>query len=239
MTTGRAGMAGVAIHPIDRVDLVVEPWSWPFATARRADIAAHFAALRVDRPKIWNGRVLLMRRCEIAGGTFRGACFETDYASLLAWRDWGWCDPHVWNGFSMGALRSADGAFLAGVMAAHTAYAGQVYFPSGTPEPADVGDGKLDLDANLRREVAEETGLTPDDFTAAPGWTAVFAGQRIALMKTLEVPLPAEELRRRILAHLARDAEPEFADIRIVRAPCDLDPMMPDFVTAFLAHAWR
>ena len=31
-------------------------------------------------------------------------------------------------------------------------------------------------------------------------------------------------LRARILEHLAREREPELADIRIVRGPADLDP---------------
>ena len=42
----------------------------------------------------------------------------------------------------------------------------------------------------------------------------------------------------RILAHLAREREPELADIRVVRGPADLDPMMPAVVSAFLTHVW-
>jgi hypothetical protein len=40
-----------------------------------------------------------------------------------------------------------------------------------------------------------------------------------------------------MLEHLATEAQPELADIRIVRGPADYDPAMPAFVTAFLeAH---
>ena len=45
-------------------------------------------------------------------------------------------------------------------------------------------------------------------------------------------------LRARILGHLAGEAQPELSDIRIVRGPADLDPMMPPFMTAYLTHAW-
>ena len=54
----------------------------------------------------------------------------------------------------------------------------------------------------------------------------------------LRARAPAAALRQRILAHLAREAQPELADIRIVRGPADLDPMMPPFLTAFLTHVW-
>jgi hypothetical protein len=36
---------------------------------------------------------------------------------------------------------------------------------------------------------------------------------------------------------MARETKPELAAIRIVRRTGDFDPMMPDFVRSFLAHA--
>jgi hypothetical protein len=64
----------------------------------------------------------------------------------------------------------------------------------------------------------------------------VIDGPRIALIKVLQAREPAEVLRARIVDYLAREAEPELADIRIVRSARDFDPMMPRFVTAFLDH---
>ena len=43
-------------------------------------------------------------------------------------------------------------------------------------------------------------------------------------------------LRARILDHLAREKQPELADIRIVRGTSDFTAAMPRFVTAFLAQ---
>ena len=96
----------------------------------------------------------------------------------------------------------------------------------------------VDLARNVAREVAEETGLQPGDYAADAGWVCVRTGRRLAMMKLLAAPETAEELRARILAHLARDTEPELADIRIVRGPADLDALMPPFVTAYLQHIW-
>jgi len=232
-------MTSIPVVPIARLEVTFQPRAWPFADARRRDIDAHFAALKRERPALWNGRVLMLSEFSIADGVFRGAYFETDFASLLAWRDWNFPDPEVRNCFAMGALRGNDGAFLLGVMAAHTANAGSIYFPAGTPDPDDVVGATVDLEGSVRREVVEETGLAFDTLDAEPGWVAVLAEPRIALMKLLHARESAAELRVRILDHLAREQEPELADIRIVRGPADLDPEMPPFVTAFLGHMWR
>jgi 8-oxo-dGTP pyrophosphatase MutT (NUDIX family) len=226
------------VIPIDRLAFAFEPRPWPFADARRGEIDAHFAARRAQRPQIWNGRIVLASHYRIADRSLAGACFESDFASFLAWRDWGFPDAAAINIFAMGALRSRDGAFLLGVMGPHTANAGRIYFPAGTPEPDDVADGVLDLAGNVAREVAEETGLAADDYAAAPGWHAIPAGARLALMRVLDADAPAGDLQERIRAHIAGDQHPELADIRVVRGPADFDPMMPSFVTAFLSHAF-
>jgi len=232
-TTGRMSLP---IVPIGRLAIAFEPWSWPFADGRRAEIDAHFTRLRARSPQIWNGRVVLARNVRIADGGVTGACFETDFASFLAWRDWGFPEAEVTNCFAMGALRSADDAFLLGVMGAHTANAGRVYFPAGTPDPNDVVDGQLDLARSIMREVAEETGLTAADYAADPDWRAVPEGRRLAMIKALASPLPAAELQRRIRGHIAGETMPELADVRIVRGRGDLDPKMPAFVIAYLEH---
>jgi hypothetical protein len=227
----------IPVVPLDDADITFAPWSWPFAQARRAEIDAHFAQRRAALPQLWNGRVVLAKEWRIADRRLSGSCFETDFASFLAWRDWGFPDREATNCFAMGALRSADGAFLLGVMGPHTANAGLIYFPAGTPEPGDIVGGRLDLAGSITREVAEETGLTPDDYAAEAGWHAVLVGHRLAVMKILAVPATAVDLGRKIDAHMARETKPELAAIRIVRGTRDFDPMMPDFVRSFLAHA--
>ena len=230
-------MTGPVVIPIDRLDLAFEPAPWPFADERRAEIDAYFAELQRQKPALWNGRVLLLHRHELRDGVFRGAYLQTDYASFSAWRHWRAGDAGVLDCFGAGALISADGAALLGVMGAHTANAGWIYFPCGTPDPSDIIDGKVDLDFSVARELKEETGIDIAAVAPAPGWTMVQDGRLIVQIKTLRSALSADELRARMLAHLASEAEPELADIRIVRGPADFDPAMPPFVTAFLdAH---
>ena len=227
------------VIPLTRLDLRFEAAPWPFAIARRAEIDAHFVSARIAKPDLWNGRILLLHRLAIEGSVLGGAYMEIDFASMLAWRDFGFPDRTVFNCFGMGALQSADGAYLLGEMAPHTANAGHIYFPAGTPEPADIVDGTVDLIGNVTRELTEETGLAASDVTLDDGWTCVRAGQRIALMKPIRAHEDAEALRRRILDHLAREKQPELSDIRIVRSPRDVDPQsMPRWITAYFRFLW-
>ncbi len=224
----------------DRAEVAIAPYSWRFAIDRRAEIDRHFASRQSARQALWNGRVLLLNSYTIHSGTLRGACFETDFASFLAWRDWNFPDPTVYNVFAVGALRTADGAYLVGEMAPHTASAGALYFPCGTPDPADLdANGTLDLAGSLRRELREETGIDSGDLEAEPGWTSVRDGGFLGLLRQLTSRQGADELRARIMRYLASQAEPELSDIRIVRGPGDLDSRMPGFVVAYLEKVWR
>lgn len=229
-------MSEPIISPVDRLDLTFDPQPWSFAAERRAAIDAFFADLKRDKPAVWNGRVLLMYEYTVAGDVLRGRYLETDYASFAAWCAWGRPPAGVYDCFGAGAIIAADGAVMLGVMGAHTANAGHIYFPCGTPDPSDVIDGKVDLEFSVRRELKEETGCDAAEFAVASGWTMVVDGLLIAQIKTLRSTERAETLRERMLAHLAREAQPELSDVRIVRGPADFDPAMPRFVIAFLRH---
>lgn len=232
------GAEQARIVAVDRLDLRYMPQPWSFAAERRSEIERYFAEQQRRRSGMWNGRILMLRDFAIQDGVFRGAFFATDYAAFHAWCHWDFPDRSVSNCFAAGALRGSDGGFLLGVMGDHTANAGQVYFPCGTPDTDDIVADTVDLDGNIRREIAEELGLADGDYRPTPGWTAVLAGPRIALIRTLQVEATADELTVRIRRHLAEDAEPELADIRIARSPGDFDVNMPAFVSAFLMHVW-
>jgi 8-oxo-dGTP pyrophosphatase MutT (NUDIX family) len=228
-------MTVIAIHRVDRLELPCRPFRWVFAEERRDEIAAYFAERQAEKPALWNGRILLGRNPSFADGCFRADCFETGFADFLAWRDWGFPDPGVFNIFGMGALRGRDGAFVLGQMGAHTANAGRLYFPAGTPDPKDLRDGAIDLAASVRREVWEETGIAPEDYVAPAHWDGVVVGCAIALIRVLEVDLPGETLRDRINATLAQQAAPEFSFVQLVRSRADFTDAIPRTVTAFLA----
>ena len=224
----------LAIHRVTQLGLKCHKWTWPFAVERRADIAAHFALQQAEKPRIWNGRVLLGRNPAFSGDRFSADYFEADFASFLAWRDWGFPDSSVFNGFGMGALRGSDGVFVLGEMAAHTANGGRIYFPSGTPDLDDLRGGMVDIPGSVTREVEEETGLTAGDYRTDEHWDCVVSGAAIAFIRILNVDMPGEALRAKIEANLATHQSPELSAIHLVRGPADFTPTMPRFVTAFI-----
>ena len=225
-----------SVMHIDRLELAFAPRPWPYAAEKRGAIDEFFSALQRKVPAIWNGRVLLLHSQSLADGVFRGAYLETDYASFAAWRAWGRPPAGVHDCFGAAAIIAADGAILLGVMGEHTAQAGRIYFPCGTPDPNDIVDSRVDLDQSVQRELKEETGCDIAEFTTEPGWTAVFDGSLIVQIKLLRSGEGADALRARILKNLARQKQPELADIRIVRGMSDVTDAMPRFVTTFLVQ---
>jgi hypothetical protein len=226
------------IARLDRIDARIEPYDWAFARENEAQIAAHWARISAGKPAMFNGRILLQHRAAIINDVFQARYFETDYAAFMTWRDAGHPGPALRNGFAMGALRAADGAFLCGRMGGHTANGGMVYFAAGTPDRSDVrADGTVDLAGSVLRELAEETGLTEAEVRVGQGWHAVFSPGRVAFMRPLTIDLPAEEARSLMLSRMQGLAEQELDDIVILRSAADCDRhKMALFMKPYLSH---
>ena len=233
------------IFEVTELDLAYEPAPWAFAESRADEIAAHWAKRKQMLPHLFDGRVLLLGRHEFStrsdGATIlRGGYFETDFKAFLAWRDFGFPDAHVCNCFSMAALQSADGAFILGEMGPHTANAGMVYFASGTPDRNDIFGERVDLAASVRRELQEETGISPEEVAMAAGWTVVYAPPRIACLKITRSLDQAQDIKRRVEAFLADDPKPELSRMHIVRRNEDIGAIdCPRFVVDFLNYALK
>ena len=221
---------------VRRLDTRLGAGRWHWAERNRDAIAAHWAERVAEKPRMFNGRILVIADHALEGDVYRATYLETDFANLLAWRDFGFPDASVVNGFAMAALQGSDGAFVMGVMGSHTANAGRVYFPAGTPDPSDVlADGTVDLAGSVTRELAEETGLCADTFASAGEWLVVRHGPRIAFLRPVRAPEPAAAVAARIEEHLRQDPDAELSGTRVVRSPADIDhTAMPDFLQDYL-----
>jgi 8-oxo-dGTP pyrophosphatase MutT (NUDIX family) len=233
-------VSSAAVLALDRLDTRFEERVWPWAEANREAVTAHWGALTAARSGLYNGRVLLALQHAFEGGVFRAVYSPVDYAAFIAWRDFGFPDPSPANGFAMAALRAADGSYVAGVMGAHTANAGKIYFAAGTPDLSDVtADGRVDLEGSVARELTEETGLDPAEVSFAPGWTAILDERRIALMKETRSPLSGPELVTRIEGWLATQDRPELAGVVRLASVADLaNPRLMPFMRTYLGRAF-
>lgn len=233
-TTGRR------VVPVRGLDLVLEPGGWPEAEACRVEIDAHFASRHAANPHLWNGAILLLRDYGFADGVLRGRFRQTDFASFLWWRDQGWPqDFNATNAFALAAIESADGAFLMGVMGAHTSAAGRIYFPGGTPDLSDVtARGVVDLEASAWRELKEETGFGREDVVLDGGFFAAFDGPRLGLLRRLVLKAGAEEALAQVRGFLAGETLPELADLAVVRTAADLTPQMAPFAVEYMQARW-
>ena len=223
-----------------RVEARLEPFSWAWRHDHQDLIAEHWRSRWSGNPAVFNGRVLMASGLEQAGETLQARFFETDYAAMIAWIAQGFPGEPVWNGFAMGALRCRDGGYLLGRMAPRTANAGKLYFPCGTPDPSDclVG-GEVDLTGSIVREIAEETGLSPDCYALETDWRVVEDGGHLAFIRRGSLALTGAETRARVTAHLAAEDRPELAGIEIVSRAEDADETaIPGVVTAYLRAAF-
>lgn len=203
--------------------LAVSSAPWAYAERHREAIASYWQKSRMARPKLFDGTVYLMRAYTLADDALSGSMVRTDFKSFLHWREHGYDDAATHDAFGASIIRSAEGYVLLGLQTEGHLNAGVAYPPSGMIDADDVRDGAIDVEASIVRELQEETGLSPAELARAPGYVLTLQGPFVAVGIEWRSPEPAEALRRRILAHNERQAEPELADIVIVRSVADMD----------------
>jgi 8-oxo-dGTP pyrophosphatase MutT (NUDIX family) len=219
--------AALTPYPISFLDLHLRSGSWAFAQAEKPRIGEHWRKLADQNPKIWNGDVLICTDVVLKDGGLKGDFIKTDYASFVAWRDWGWPDRTVCNVFGSAAVLSADKAVLYGRMAGHTLNAGKVYPPGGSLEMKDVTPtGRVDVMGSITRELEEETGLKAADAERGE-LLAIFDEHRVSVAQVFHFAEPAEALAARVRHYLRSAHEDELSDIEIITQASRFDSTMP------------
>lgn len=229
---------GFTLTPIETVTARLVPYDWAWARENAAFVAENWARRRAARPGLFDGRVLLACAWRIAEAACFVDLFEVSYARFLAYRDAGSPDGSVLNAFAAIVPQGSDGTVVLGVMGGHTANAGQIYFPCGTPDLEDVREnGRVDLAGSATREFFEETGLSLPSH-APERWLLVRDGEQLAFLRPVVFDETASVLLHRMERHRLAETEPELAGFVALGAPGEIDPSrMPAFVRAYLRHA--
>ncbi|EJT04918.1 hypothetical protein [Rhizobium sp. CCGE 510] len=205
------------VFPIAGVDLRVLPGSHPFVLAEEAAIRENWAKETAANPALFDGRLVFQQRLSFSEDGIAGEGYVTPFSAFMWWRR----QPQRQGGlhiFAYPVLESADGALVAIRMGAHTANPGQVYFAAGSLEQEDIVDGRCDIEANMRREVHEETGLDLADAAAGPGLYASYSRRTVTLMRLLRFEMTADEIVKRIEAHMLVAEDKEIAGAVAIRS---------------------
>lgn len=193
---------------------------WGFAQEFRTEIALHWSERSAANPAFFNGRVLVLERFDLKAGVLEGQFLETDFANFLYWKDGGCPQAAAIDGFGSALIRARGGEVLLARQKAGNVNAGLVYMPGGFIDPRDVrGDGAIDIDASVSRELEEETGLSAAEFTRMPGYLVTVMPGQVSIAIEFVSELEAEALRALLLDKLAAQVDPELEDFIIYSAP--------------------
>ncbi|MBB2753568.1 UNVERIFIED_ORG: 8-oxo-dGTP pyrophosphatase MutT (NUDIX family) [Rhizobium aethiopicum] len=205
------------VFPIAGVDLRVLPGIHPFVLAEEAAIRENWAKETAANPALFDGRLVFQQQLSFSEEGIAGEGYVTPFSAFMWWRR----QPQRQGGlhiFAYPVLESADGALVAIRMGAHTANPGQVYFAAGSLEQEDIVDGRCDIEANMRREVHEETGLDLADAAAGQGLYASYSRRTVALMRLFRFDMTAAEMVKRIEAHMLVAEDKEIAGAVAIRS---------------------
>ncbi|MGV3548725.1 NUDIX hydrolase [Rhizobium sp.] len=219
-----------AVFPVSSFHLRVVDGPHPWMLAHEAEIEANWAREIAANPAFFNGQMVFQRRLSFVDGHIEGEAHMVPFAAFLYWRRLG----RVAGGhhlFAMPMILSSDGALIAIRMAETTANPGRVYSPAGSLDGSDIVGGICDLSGNMRRETLEETGLDLDEMRAEPAWHAVHVANSVALFQVFRNALNEEEIRDRVMRHIADDPDPEISDLLGIRSA---DPAAHDYAPFML-----
>jgi 8-oxo-dGTP pyrophosphatase MutT (NUDIX family) len=235
-----AAADGSRVMRVTACDFHVGVGGWDYASREAAAIDAHWAQRSADNPVFFNGVVHVLAGYRLADGCVSGTLIPVEFKSFLHWRDHGYGDRSVRDVFGSALIRSAEGHVLLGRQRAGNLNTGLAYLPGGFIDPRDVdGSGLVDIVANVRREVLEETGLGAADLAERPGFIVTDAWPHLSIAVELVSPLAAEPLREKILGHLRSEPQSELVDIEIVRQGDEVPPdEMPVFTAVLLRELY-
>ncbi len=222
---------------VDDCHLVLADDGWAYPTTHAAEIAANWQRRQAENPTFFNGRVLMTTAARIVDGTLVGRCCIVDFATFLHWREQDVPDPGAVDAFGSALIVSSDGGLMLARQREGNLNSGLVYPPGGLMDVRDIGpDERIEVAASIRREIAEETGLTVSDLVRVPGYLVSVHGAQVAIGGVFRSPLTAADLQARMNAGLIEDPERELTEIIIVFSMADAEPLpMPAWTRRLVA----
>ncbi len=225
-----------AFISLSKATLVLEEGRHPLEIAARDHIDAQWQRRLAANPRLYDGDVVLATKMTLDDGVLSANCRAVRYAGLLHFLALPQAEAkampfrHV---YCWAAIFSGDGRAIMGRMAAHTANAGRIFFPSGLLEAADFRNGVADIDGNMARELAEETGLVLTRAAPDPHYLVAIGARTAAIMRIYRFAESAAELVAQARAHIAQGTDDELETV-LAFAPGETDPAMAPVARRFM-----
>jgi 8-oxo-dGTP pyrophosphatase MutT (NUDIX family) len=155
----------IEIQPISRhMDIRLEDTPVVLPAKQQCDIDAYWNGLIAQGKPLRRGEVFALTELTLQEKVLRCRLQVSDYAHHIATQHGRLADPYWCRILYAGALlETTDGYFLLGEMGSQTSSAGRLQLVSGGLDFADVEAGRIDLEANMKREIGEELGLECGD----------------------------------------------------------------------------
>lgn len=224
---------------IAHADLRAGGFVWHWAQERQDAIDRHWQEESRRNANYFNGTIYLIDVLAIdeQSASVTARFLKTDFKSYLYWRDLGYPDADVLDGFGSGLILAQDGAVILGRQQPGNINSGLAYLPGGFIDGRDVtAEGNIDIAASVRREIREETGLSENELTPGTGLLLTLHKAHVSFAITFRSHLEAGDLQAKIASHIACEANPELADAVVVRDRSDMRGLeMPGYARVLLS----
>ncbi len=212
-----------SVRLVRRVSLTTRTSVWHPPALDRSAIDAHWAQRLAANPSFFNGVVYVLADYTITDDAFIGTCAPIAFKTFLYWMDHGSPDAGFRDISGAAIVVSREHHLVLGCNAGQTLSAGQASFFCGFIDARDVTpDHRIDIDGNIVRELAEETGLVATDIRRDPRYFVTFQGRVVSLGVAFLSRLSAPTLQRRIMAHSLREDAAEISDVLIIKSAGEL-----------------
>ena len=232
------------VSPLAACALTVRNDVWPFAEANRPAIDAHWARATQTNPGYFNGVVHLVDVVHLDGDRLDASLIRTDFKSYLFWRDQGFPEAGVLDGFGSALIRSSDSYTMLGRQRAGNVNGGLAYPPSGFIDESDVAtDGTIDIAGSVAREVSEETGIDAAALVREAGLYLTRSGPQLSIAVPFRISITAAEFVRVAECHIALSSDSELDAIIAVAGLSDIKGLsLPRYarvlLEAILSETW-
>jgi hypothetical protein len=210
--------------------------AWAFAQENEAAIASRWTQKKQSNPRYFNGVVHLVDDVRVDGGALDASLLRTDFKSYLHWREQGFPEAGVRDGFGSALIRTSEGHVMLGRQRPGNVNSGLAYSPAGFIDAQDVdADGFIHIAQSALREATEETGIDGETLVRDEGFYLVRSGPQLAIAVPFRAAMSTAEFMRRAEKHIAASPDSELEAVIPVAALRDVENLaMPRYMRTLL-----